>query len=54
MFKSKTIKISNIITTLSMHTKQSNEFQYQNIDRDLLHMSRPLVYQVDYFYNKHH
>ena len=32
----------------SIHTKQSNEFQYQNTHQDLLHMPHHLFYLVDY------
>ena len=31
-----------------MHTKESNEFQYQNTHQDLLNMPHPLFYLVDY------
>ena len=37
-----------------MHIKQSNEFQYQHIHRDLLHMAHSLFYQVNYLQNKLH
>ena len=31
-----------------MHTKQSNEFQYQNTHQDLLPMLHPLFYHEGY------
>ena len=31
-----------------MNTKQSDECQYQNTHQDLLRMSHPLFYQVDF------
>ena len=31
-----------------LHTKQPNEFQYQNTHQDCLYMPHPLFYKVDY------